>query len=62
MNRKTNVSASKPATPISAIRTGVDSHVPKDVKWSSVRENRENSAKHRPPKVVKLPSGHVVKR
>lgn len=56
------MSASKPATPISAIRTGVDSHVPKDVKWSSVRENRENSAKHRPPKVVKLPSGHVVKR
>jgi hypothetical protein len=36
--------------------------VPKSAQWPSVRENRENSAKHRPPKVVKLPSGHVVKR
>ena len=54
--------ASKPAMPISAIRTGVDSRVPKDVKWSSVRENREAAAKHKPPKVHKLPSGHVIKR
>lgn len=59
------MNASRPATPNltrPASSIGVDKAVPKSAQWPSVRENRENSAKHRPPKVAKLPSGTVVKR
>ena len=62
-DKRKNVSASKPATPIKpASGISVDTRIPRNVKWSSVTENRELVAKHRPPKVRKLPSGQVIKR
>ena len=59
-DKRKNVSASKPTTPVSASRTGVDSRIPKTVAWPSVTENRALAAKHRPPKTIKLPSGGAV--
>lgn len=51
------MSESKPATPTKhASRIGVDTRVPKDVRWPTVQDNRDTAAKHRPPKVRKLPA------
>ena len=60
------MNASKNGTPATRVKpasgTGVEKAVPRDVKWSSVRDTQALVSMHRPPKVIKLPSGKVVKQ